>query len=90
MGLDIRTPLGYIFAVLGGILMVYGMATNSNSMYAVSGGLNLNLIWGSLMLAFGMVMILKARLLARSRRAPPTTHTSSDTRADVPTISGSR
>lgn len=65
MGLDIRLPLGMIFVAVGLILLGYGAATNHNAMYAASMGLNINLIWGAVMLAFGGLMLLLAR---RSRR----------------------
>jgi hypothetical protein len=61
MGLDIRLPLGMIFTALGLILLGYGAATNHNAMYAVSMGLNINVLWGAVMLVFGGVMLLLAR-----------------------------
>lgn len=65
MGLDIRLPLGMIFVVFGLILLGYGAATNHDAMYAVSMGMNINLLWGAVMLAFGGVMLVLAR---RARR----------------------
>lgn len=61
MGLDIRLPLGMIFLALGAILAGYGAATHGSAMYAKSLGVNINLIWGGLMLIFGAVMVLAAR-----------------------------
>jgi len=61
MGLDIRFPLGLIFAITGAILVIYGAVTNGSAIYAVSMGINLNLIWGVVMLVFGIVMTLLGR-----------------------------
>lgn len=65
MGLDIRFPLGMIFVALGLILMGYGAATNHDVMYSTSMGVNINLLWGAVMLAFGGLMLVLAR---RGRR----------------------
>ena len=60
--LDIRVPIGGLFAVLGLILVAYGAATNGNAeQYARSGGLNINLWWGAAMLVFGIVLLVAAR-----------------------------
>ena len=62
MGLDIRIPIGMMFALLGIILTVYGLVTGSgNPMYQKSLGININLWCGLIFLAFGAVMLLLAR-----------------------------
>ena len=61
MGLDIRLPLGLIFLIIGGIMAVYGVFTRGSAMYASSQGINLNLIWGLVMLLFGLTMFLAGR-----------------------------
>ena len=61
MGLDIRIPLGLIFLITGGIMAVYGLFTRGSEIYAKSMNINVNLIWGSLMLVFGIVMFLVGR-----------------------------
>jgi hypothetical protein len=61
MNLDIRFPLGWIFLVLGMVLTGFGSSTRGSAMYAISMGANLKLIWGALMLVFGIVMLLLAR-----------------------------
>lgn len=61
MGLDIRIPLGLIFAIVGGIMTMYGLVTRGAAMYAKSMGVNLNLWWGGLMLVFGLVMFFVGR-----------------------------
>jgi len=62
MGLDIRIPLGLIFLIIGAIMAAYGVVTRATpGLYAKSMDININLIWGSLMLAFGLVMFLAGR-----------------------------
>jgi hypothetical protein len=62
MGLDIRIPLGLIFLITGFILWLFGLVTRHNAaLYAPSMGINLNLVWGSVMFLFGLVMFLVGR-----------------------------
>jgi hypothetical protein len=62
MGLDIRTPIGAMFAILGAILAVYGLLTGGDAeLYRHSLGLNVNLWWGLVLLLFGIVMLLLGR-----------------------------
>lgn len=61
MGLDIRLPLGLIFLIIGVIMMIYGISTYGSNIYALSQGINLNLVWGAVMFAFGLVMALLGR-----------------------------
>jgi hypothetical protein len=57
MGLDIRIPLGLVFLIIGGIMGIFGIATHSDTaMYEKSLGVNINLVWGGLMFAFGAIM----------------------------------
>lgn len=65
-GLDLRLPIGALFTVLGVVLGAYGLATSGDAaLYAPSAGVNVNLIWGAAMLAFGLVFLLLARRGAR-------------------------
>jgi hypothetical protein len=52
MRLDIRLPIGVLFAVIGVMLIVFG-ATSDAAIYARSLGHNVNLWWGMLLLVFG-------------------------------------
>ena len=64
--MDVRYPIGGLFALLGVILGGYGMATAGDvGRYARSQGVNINLWWGLAMLVFGIVMMT---LAARSPR----------------------
>jgi hypothetical protein len=65
--MDIRLPLGLLFAILGGLLAGFGATTMSSRMYADhSLGINVNLWSGLAMLVFGGVLFW----IARSDRAP--------------------
>lgn len=59
MNLDIRLPIGAMFATMGAILTVYG-AVADPAIYRRSLGVNVNLDWGLVLLAFGAVMLLLA------------------------------
>ena len=62
MGLDIRIPLGLIFLLIGGLMSIYGFVTrHSDVVYEKSMGINLNLTWGLIMFAFGLIMFLVGR-----------------------------
>jgi len=63
MSLDIRLPIGLLFTVTGALLAVYGLASDK-AIYERSLGININLWWGLVMLAFGVIMT------AVSRRGP--------------------
>lgn len=56
MNLDIRYPLGMIFLAIGAVMTVYGIFTRSSAIYVASEGMNINLIWGVIMVLFGAVM----------------------------------
>lgn len=58
MGIDIKFPIGLMFSILGLILTVFGLFTNSNTdLYQRSLGININLWSGAGMLVFGLVML---------------------------------
>ncbi len=60
--LDLRLPIGGLFTTLGVIIGGYGLATAGDTQrYAPSSGMNINLIWGIVMLVFGLLMLLAAR-----------------------------
>jgi hypothetical protein len=61
MGLDIRIPLGLMFLVTGGLMVLYGLFTRGSAIYEKSLDLNINLIWGALMFVFGVVMYMLGR-----------------------------
>ncbi len=72
MGLDIRLPIGGMFAVTGLLLTVYGLATGGDAaMYERATGVNINLWWGLAMLAFGLVMLALGRRGGKADGARP-------------------
>ncbi len=56
MKLDLRLPLGLMFTIFGAILTWYGLASDQ-AIYDRSLGINVNLWWGLVVLAFGLVML---------------------------------
>ncbi len=60
MTLDIRIPIGLLFAILGALLVGYGLASDP-AIYRRSLDININLWWGLAMLIFGSVMFAFGR-----------------------------
>ena len=73
MNLDLRIPMGLMFTFTGLILTALGIKSNGNSaLYARSLGINANLWWGLVLLAFGLTMfILGQRSQRRLAKEPP-------------------
>jgi len=69
MSLDLRIPMGLMFLIVGGIMSLFGFFTRGSVIYERSAGMNINLIWGLVMLAFGLTMFLLGR--ASDKRAAP-------------------
>ena len=66
-GLDIRVPIGALFGLLGLIIAGYGVVTAGDAQrYARSGGVNINLWWGVVMLAFGVLLLFLSRSRPRA------------------------
>jgi membrane protein implicated in regulation of membrane protease activity len=57
MQLDIRLPIGLMFAVLGVLLIVVGLVVPPGA----SQPLNVNLWWGAVMFLFGAIMFVLGR-----------------------------
>jgi hypothetical protein len=61
MNFDLRFPVGLMFSVYGALLVVFGIFTSGQPMYAEhSLGMNIYLIWGAVQLVFGLVMLAMA------------------------------
>ncbi len=69
MSLDVRFPIGGMFSIVGALLVIYGVLSDP-AVYAKSLGINVNLWWGLVLLAFGLVMLGFAVRGARAK--PPT------------------
>ena len=68
MGLDIRIPIGLMFAILGIVLIVAGLSLDP-SIYRRSLGINVNLWWGLVLAIFGGVMLILGRSGRSSMRS---------------------
>ena len=61
MNFDLRLPIGIMFSFYGVVLSGYGLMTNGDkALYERSLGININLIWGLVLLAFGAFMFIMA------------------------------
>lgn len=69
MTFDLRLPMGLMFTIFGLILTVYGIVSD-RAIYQRSLGINVNLWWGLVLLAFGLVMFTAARRSARRTGTP--------------------
>ena len=65
--LDIRTPIGGLFVILGALLVVYGVMRPENAHGAIGG--NIDRDWGFVMLAFGALFLILARTGRRAAGA---------------------
>jgi len=60
--LDLRYPIGGLFAVLGVVLTGWGWVTNGDPrLYERSGGMNINLWWGLVLFVVGVLFLTLAR-----------------------------
>ena len=74
MRLYIRILIGQMFSVFGLLLVLFGVFGNQQ-IYARSLGINVNLEWGLVLLAFGLVMLLFGRRAHAAKRADAETQT---------------
>ncbi len=59
MNFDLRLPIGLMFTSFGAILAIYGIISDK-AIYEKSLGININLVWGLVMLVFGFLMLVMA------------------------------
>jgi hypothetical protein len=60
MKLDVRTPIGAMFALDGAVLALYGLIADQTAAIKKTGG-NITLIWGVVLVIFGATMLGLAR-----------------------------
>jgi hypothetical protein len=60
MQLDIRTPIGWLFTLIGALLILQG-SFGAAPMQAAVAGLNIDIAWGGVLAAFGAAMFLLRR-----------------------------
>jgi hypothetical protein len=56
MGLDVRVPVGLMFSIMGLLLVGYGVF-GDHAIYARSLGINVNVIWGGVLLVTGAIFL---------------------------------
>jgi multisubunit Na+/H+ antiporter MnhG subunit len=62
MKMDLRIPMGMLFTLTGTILAAFGLSTrNQSDFYARSRGIDMNLWWGIVLLAFGVAVLTLGR-----------------------------
>ena len=66
MKLDVRLPIGGMFALIGAIITVYGLLSDP-AIYERSLGINVNFWWGLVLFAFGAFMLIMAWRGAKKR-----------------------
>lgn len=61
MGLDIRWPIGLMFTLIGALLVLFGLANHDIAVAQAAGEkISIDLIWGIVLLVFGVLMLLGA------------------------------
>ena len=70
MSFDLRLPIGIMFSFYGVLLVLYGLF-GDQAQYARSLGININLVWGIVLLAFGAFMLFLSRRSAGNKDTPP-------------------
>jgi hypothetical protein len=72
MGLDIRWPIGLMFSLIGVLLTGYGLINSAGSTTKIDGqDININLIWGVVLLVFGALMVFFAYKGGKKTGPPP-------------------
>jgi hypothetical protein len=67
--LDLRWPIGFMFTLIGVLLTTYGALKRAVSTVQVGGShININLVWGVVLLVFGVLMLFGA---IRGGKKPP-------------------
>jgi hypothetical protein len=66
MNFDLRLPIGIMFTLFGAILSVFGLTHGEESTRI---GININLVWGLVLLVFGGFMLVMA--LRGKKSGPP-------------------
>jgi protein-S-isoprenylcysteine O-methyltransferase Ste14 len=57
MNFDLRLPIGIMFSLFGAMLVIFGAVSNKEIYETHSLGININLIWGAVLLVFGLFML---------------------------------
>ena len=57
MNFDLRLPIGLMFSLFGAMLVTFGAASDKGIYDSHSLGININLVWGAVLLVFGAFML---------------------------------
>jgi hypothetical protein len=57
MNFDLRLPIGIMFSLFGAMLVIFGAVSNKEIYETHSLGININLVWGAVLLVFGAAML---------------------------------
>jgi protein-S-isoprenylcysteine O-methyltransferase Ste14 len=79
MNFDLRLPIGIMFSLFGAMLVIFGAVSNQEIYETHSLGININLLWGAVLLVFGAAMLFLT-WRARGRAAPPNDQSKEKTR----------
>lgn len=60
--MDVRLPIGLLFIGIGLLLVVAGLTTPAAHLKLATTGVNLDLVWGAAMTAFGAGAVLLTRI----------------------------
>jgi hypothetical protein len=72
MNLDLRIPMGLMFTSTGAIMTTWGIKTlDDTTLYEKSLGINANLWWGLVLLAFGLTMYIVGQRSQRRLKKEP-------------------
>jgi hypothetical protein len=66
MSFDLRLPIGLMFGLYGILLTAYGLFGDAK-MNQKSLGINIDLVWGIVLLVFGGLMLLMALTASKSQ-----------------------
>ena len=66
MSFDIRLPIGLLFLVIGLLLVGLGLVGDPVHLKTVALGVNVDLVWGAVMVLFALAMLALTRLGRRS------------------------
>ncbi len=69
--LDLRLPIGMMFSLVGGLLVIYGLITRAGASAAIyhrSLDINVNLWWGLALTVFGLTMFCFSRRDAKRNK----------------------
>jgi hypothetical protein len=67
MSFDIRLPIGVLFLAIGLLVAAFGALAHPPA----PAGINIDLIWGAVMAAFGVLMLGLAALARKGDLPPP-------------------